>query len=158
MGLCWGGFALAYLLGIPKENFAKKLFGVYELDNLSPSNPIIGALDDKFLCPQSRFAGLPDKEMENAASKNIINLLAYGEESGYTIFETPDHSQVMHIGHPEYNAGRLASEAKRDQSNPNVPPISNFDFENPSNKWRMHRNTFFQQWIHYIYTTISLKD
>ena len=158
LGLCWGGFALAYLLGIPKENFAKKLFGVYELDNLSPSNPIIGALDDKFLCPQSRFAGLPDKEMENAASKNIINLLAYGEESGYTIFETPDHSQVMHIGHPEYNAGRLASEAKRDQSNPNVPPISNFDFENPSNKWRMHINTFFQQWIHYIYTTISLKD
>ena len=76
LGLCWGGFALAYLLGIPKENFAKKLFGVYELDNLSPSNPIIGALDDKFLCPQSRFAGLPDKEMENAASKNIINLLA----------------------------------------------------------------------------------
>ena len=54
--------------------------------------------------------------MENAASKNIINLLAYGEDSGYTIFETPDHSQVMHIGHPEYNAGRLASEAKRDQS------------------------------------------
>mgnify|MGYP001161282312 FL=1 len=158
LGLCWGGFALAYLLGIPKVNFTKKLFGVYELDNLSPSNPIIGALDDKFLCPQSRFAGLPDKEMENAASKNIINLLAYGEESGYTIFETPDHSQVMHIGHPEYNAGRLALEAKRDQSNPNVPPISNFDFENPSNKWRMHRNTFFQQWIHYIYTTISLKD
>jgi len=64
----------------------------------------------------------------------------------------------MHIGHPEYNAGRLASEAKRDQSNPSVPPISNFDFENPTNQWRMHRNTFFQQWIHYIYTSISLND
>ncbi|MBS20886.1 MAG: homoserine O-succinyltransferase, partial [Chloroflexi bacterium] len=71
-------------------------------------------------------------------------------ESGYTILETPDHKQLMHIGHPEYNKGRLALEAIRDQSNPNVPDIENFDFDKPLNKWRMHRNTFFQRWINFV--------
>jgi homoserine O-succinyltransferase len=157
LGLCWGGFALAYLSGIPKVNFSEKLFGVFELDNLDTSHPITGALDDKFFCPQSRYAGLSDHAMEKAQLNGEINLLAYGKESGYTIFESTDHRQLMHIGHPEYNAGRLANEAIRDRYNPSVPAISNFDFNNPMNQWRMHRNTFFQQWIHYCYTSISLK-
>jgi homoserine O-succinyltransferase len=157
LGLCWGGFALAYLSGIPKVNFSEKLFGVFELDNLDTSHPITGALDDKFFCPQSRYAGLSDHAREKAQLNGEINLLAYGKESGYTIFESTDHRQLMHIGHPEYNAGRLANEAIRDRYNPSVPAISNFDFNNPMNQWRMHRNTFFQQWIHYCYTSISLK-
>ena len=156
LGLCWGGFALAYMAGIDKLNFEKKLFGVYELDNLAPAHPIMNALDDKFLCPQSRFAGYTDAILEAAQAEGKINLLAHGGESGYTIFESADQTQIMHIGHPEYNASRLAHEAERDQNDPLVPPIANFDFENPVNRWRMHRNTFFQQWIHFCYTKISL--
>ena len=79
LGLCWGGFALAYMAGIDKLNFEKKLFGVYELNNLVPSHPIMNALDDKFLCPQSRFAGLTDAAMEVAQAEGKINLLAHGE-------------------------------------------------------------------------------
>lgn len=156
LGLCWGGFALAYLAGIEKINFEQKLFGVYELKNLRPNHSIMNALDDKFFCPQSRFAGLSDAAMENAADDGRINLLAYGRESGYAIFESSDQKQLMHVGHPEYNASRLAHEAIRDQDDPLVPPITNFDFQNPVNRWRMHRNTFFQQWIHSCYTKISL--
>ena len=156
LGLCWGGFALAYMAGIDKLNFEKKLFGVYELDNLAPAHPIMNALDDKFLCPQSRFAGYTDAILEAAQAEGKINLLAHGGESGYTIFESADQTQIMHIGHPEYNASRLAHEAERHQNDPLVPPIANFDFENPGNRWRMHRNTFFQQWIHFCYTKISL--
>ena len=85
----------------------------------------MGALDDKFVCPQSRFAGFEDEEVTDAIGRGDINALAYGKESGYTILETPDHKQLMHIGNPEYNKGRLALEARRDQANPNVPDIAN---------------------------------
>ena len=150
LGLCWAGFALAKLSGVEKITFERKLFGVYELDNLAANHRIMGALDDKFVCTQSRFAGFEDKEVTDAIGRGDINALAYGKESGYTILETPDHKQLMHIGHPEYNKGRLALEARRDQANPNVPDIANFDFDKPLNKWRMHRNTFFQRWINFV--------
>lgn len=150
LGLCWAGFALAKLSGLEKITFERKLFGVYELDNLTYNHPIMGALDDKFVCPQSRFAGFEDQEVEDAVSRGDVNALAHGKESGYTILETPDHKQLMHIGHPEYNKGRLAYEARRDQGNPKIPNIENFDFDNPLNRWRMHRNTFFQRWINFV--------
>ena len=158
LGLCWGAMALAYMAGVPKMIFDEKLFGVFELENLATSHPIMGALDDKFVCPQSRIAGASNADMEAAQTRGDLNLLAFGKESGYTIFETPDQKQIMHLGHPEYNSGRLAHEARRDLEDPTVPNISNFDFDNPENVWRMHRNTFFQQWIHFCYMAISLND
>ena len=71
MGLCWAGFALAKLSGLEKITFERKLFGVYELDNLTYNHPIMGALDDKFVCPQSRFAGIEDQEVEGAVSRAV---------------------------------------------------------------------------------------
>ena len=93
-------------------------------------------------------------DMQKAESRGDLNLLAYGEEAGYTIYETPDHKQLIHIGHPEYNSGRLAYEARRDSTDPAVPPISNFDFENPANVWKMHRHTFYQQWLNFCHSSI----
>ena len=158
LGLCWGAMALAYMVGISKLTFKEKLFGVFELENLAKCHPIMSALDDNFFCPQSRIAGTSNDEMELAQSRGDINLLAFGEKGGYSIFETADQKQIMHMGHPEYNSSRLAFEAKRDSSVPNVPEIHNFDFNNPKNIWRMHRNTFFQQWIRFCYMSISLNQ
>ena len=158
LGLCWGAMALAYMADVPKLTFKQKLFGVFELRNLATGHPIMGALDDKFLCPQSRIAGTANDVMEIAQERGDLNLLAFGEQSGYSIFETTDQKQIMHMGHPEYNSRRLAHEAKRDIHDPTVPEIHNFDFKQPENVWRMHRNTFFQQWIRYCYMKISLND
>ena len=157
LGLCWGAMALAYMAKVPKFTFKQKLFGVFELTNLVTDHPIMGALDDRFLCPQSRIAGTLNEQMEAAQRRGDLNLLAFGKESGYSIFETTDQKQIMHMGHPEYNSGRLAHEAKRDRNDPTVPKIYNFDFDKPKNVWRMHRNTFFQQWIHFCYMKISLQ-
>jgi len=85
-------------------------------------------------------------------------LLAHGKEAGYSIFSTTDERFIAHTGHPEYNATRLADEAKRDQDNPEVPPPANFDFNNPSNRWRSNRNIFFTQWVSYCYLKISTCD
>ena len=158
LGLCWAGFVMAYLEGVKKLNYDHKLFGVFELKNLAPDHPIIGELDDVFFCPQSRHAGMPDEAMEEASESGRLKLLAYGPEAGYSIFSTTDDRFIAHTGHPEYNATRLAEEAKRDHGNPEVPTPANFDFNNPLNCWRSHRNTFFAQWVSYCYLKISTHD
>jgi len=158
LGLCWAGFVMAYLEGVKKLNYDHKLFGVFELKNLAPDHPIIGELDDVFFCPQSRHAGMPDEAMEEASESGRLKLLAYGPEAGYSIFSTTDDRFIAHTGHPEYNATRLAEEAKRDQGNPEVTAPVNFDFNNPVNRWRSHRNTFFAQWVSYCYLKISTHD
>ena len=158
LGLCWAGFAMAFLEGIDKFNYERKLFGVFELENLDPTHPITGELDDVFWCPQSRHAGLADDAMDEARDAGILKLLAYGKAPGYTIFSTSDDRFIAHTGHPEYNATRLAFEAKRDLDNPEVKPPENFDFDNPKNRWRSHRNNFFIQWLRYCYLSISTRD
>ena len=56
LGLCWAGFALAYLAGVDKEPFNRKLFGVYPMRSLVPGHSLMGTQDDQFFCPQSRHA------------------------------------------------------------------------------------------------------
>jgi len=158
LGLCWAGFVMAYLEGVKKLNYDHKLFGVFELKNLAPDHPIMGELDDVFFCPQSRHAGMPDEAMEEASESGRLKLLAYGPEAGYSIFSTTDDRFIAHTGHPEYNATRLAEEAIRDHGNPEVPAPENFDFNNPLNRWRSHRNIFFAQWVSYCYLKISTHD
>jgi len=156
LGLCWAGFAMAYMAGVEKKNFNKKLFGVYPMKSLVPGHSLMGTQDDEFLCPQSRHAGLPDIEMERAEKKGKLRLLAHGEKVGYTIFETPDQRQLMHLGHPEYNVARLKAEMERDKKRGDVPPPENFDLAKTNTSWRSHRNLLFQQWLWFCYQRVSL--
>jgi len=155
MGICWGGLALAKHLGIEKTMYPRKIFGVFETKNLMEGHPITGDLDDVFWCPQSRFAGVPDRVLEDAQREGRVRLLARSDEAGYTIFETPDHRFVMHLGHPEYNSGRLVQESRRDQlrGRENVDAPQNFDLNEPLNRWKSHRNEFFSAWIKHVYLT-----
>ena len=156
LGLCWAGFAMAYLSGVNKNVFERKLFGVYPLKSLVPGHPLMGTQDDEFICPQSRFAGLPDNDMEQAQKEGRLNLLAYGEKVGYTIFETTDQKQLMHLGHPEYTVHRIISEISRDKKKGDVPPPENFDINCSKTSWRSHRNLLFQQWLWFCYQKVSL--
>ena len=156
LGLCWAGFALAYLAGVDKKVFDRKLFGVFPLKSLVPGHPLMGTQDDEFICPQSRFAGLPDLEMEKAQKEGKLNLLAYGENVGYTIFESNDQKQLMHLGHPEYTVHRIISEIERDKEKGDVPPPKNFDPNSSKTAWRSHRNLLFQQWLWFCYQQVSL--
>ena len=153
LGICWGAMALARMVEIKKELTAKKIFGVYSTKNLDSGHSITGDLDDYFACPQSRHAGYPDALLEAARDQGIVNLLGYSQEAGYTIFETTDQRYLMHLGHPEYNSGRLVEEFHRDEQagRADVEPPVNFDVSNPVNSWRSHRNEFFSQWIKHVY-------
>jgi homoserine O-succinyltransferase len=148
LGLCWGALALAYIAGVDKVNYGKKLFGVFETANLKPQHPIMGATNKTFWCPQSRHAGIPDNTLEAGHRAGDINLLAHSEETGYVIFETSDDRFLMHMGHPEYNSNRLVEEAIRDRQlgRVDVEPPKNFDLDHPVNSWHTHGTAFFNRW------------
>lgn len=157
LGICWGGMALAKAIGIEKITYDTKLFGIFETKNLVKSHPVTGDLDDVFRCPISRHSGYSDEVLEAERDKGNLRLLAHSEAAGYVIFETTDMRFLMHLGHPEYNSGRLVEETRRDRDKQrtDVKDPVNFDLSNPVNCWRSHRNEFFGQWIKNIYTETS---
>ncbi len=153
LGICWGGLALAYFNGIEKILYDQKLFGVYPLRNINRDHPVTGELDDIFMSPQSRFAGIPDDVLEEKAAAGELTLLAHSKNIGYVIFETADKRFMIHLGHPEYETERLGNEYKRDRSKglSNVKKPLNLDVEHPVNTWRSHSLEFFTQWIKDVY-------
>jgi homoserine O-succinyltransferase len=160
LGICWGGLALARMIGIEKKRYSRKLFGVFETRNLNQEHPITGNLDDIFWCPQSRHSGINDDVMTEAEKMGIVNLLAYSKSSGYVIFESSDRRFLMHLGHPEYHASRLVEEFRRDLAagRADVAPPENLDTENPLNRWKGQSTEFFSQWIKYIHKAVSFND
>ena len=153
LGLCWGGMALARILGMEKMIFKRKLFGVFSTRNIERHHPITGDTDDTFWCPQSRHSGVDDVELEQQQLAGNVRLLAYAPETGYTIFESSDRRFIMHLGHPEYEPERLVFEYARDRQlgREDLDPPLNLNLEMPLNTWRSHRNEFFSQWIKFVY-------
>jgi homoserine O-succinyltransferase/O-acetyltransferase len=153
LGLCWGALALAKFLGIEKTVLPKKVFGVFETKNLNRDHRITGDMDDVFCCPQSRHSGIPDDVLELERDKGRITLLAHAKDTGYIIFESSDQRFLMHLGHLEYEPGRLIEEYNRDMKlgRGDVDKPVNFDLDNPINTWRAHRNEFFAQWIKFVH-------
>lgn len=158
MGICWGGMVLGYLLGCEKVMVPRKLFGVYALRNLERNHRITGDTDDVFWCPQSRHATVSDAQLEDAARRGVLKLLAHSEEVGYCIFESADQRYVAHLGHPEYEPERLVFEYERDRAKgrTDVGAPVGLDLAAPANVWRSHRNEFFLQWLKCIYDRVSL--
>ncbi len=149
LGLCWGGLALAKLVGLDKVLFPKKLFGVFLNRNLNRGHPISGEFDDSFSCAHSRHSGITDRALEDASDHGLVNLLSHGPETGYSLFESSDRRFLMHLGHPEYEASRLVHEWQRDRAlgRSDVERPANFDPDQPRNLWRSHRNALFAEWL-----------
>lgn len=149
LGLCWGGMALAKLLGIEKRSFPEKLFGVYSNRNLSPGRGFLADSDDTFYCAHSRHSGICDDDLEQAADRGNVQLLSHGALTGYSVFASADGRFLMHLGHPEYDAERLLVEWRRDSSlgRTDVRPPYNFDPRAPANLWRAHGTTLFTRWL-----------
>ncbi len=156
LGISWGALAMATFLEIPRQELDQRLFGIFETRNIEETHPIMGALDDSFVCPQNRSSGVPDEVFELERDKGAISLLAYADAVGYVIAESDDQRFLMHFGHPEYEAATLVEEyARLKEQRSNTPAPVNFDLENPVNRWRGHRTCFFHQWIKKIHETIS---
>ncbi len=153
LGICWGGLALAKVLGIDKQPCREKLFGLFETRNIDREHRITGTLDDVFWCPQSRHSFIPDRVLEDASHRGLVNLLAHSDGAGYVIFESSDHRLLVHLGHPEYDTQRLVEEyiRDRDKGRVDVDRPKNLDINRPINRWRGNSHEFFSQWVKYVY-------
>jgi homoserine O-succinyltransferase len=149
LGLCWGGLALAKQLDIDKQLLPKKLFGVFQNRTLTAESDVVGARDESFWCAHSRHSGIRDDVLEQAAVDGRVNLLSHASDTGYSVFQSSDRRFLMHLGHPEYDAHRLAFEWQRDQSlgRTDVEAPQNFDPHAPTEVWRSHRATLFSNWL-----------
>jgi homoserine O-succinyltransferase len=149
LGLCWGALALAQLLGIDKSTFGTKLFGVFALDVLANDHPLVRGLEPSFLCPQSRHSGLTPTSVAAAAAAGGVRVLAGSPKAGPVILDSTDHRYVMHVGHPEYDADRLAFEYERDRASElsSVHAPENFDLQQPAATWRLASVSFFRAWF-----------
>jgi homoserine O-succinyltransferase len=149
LGLCWGGLALGALLGVPKTRLPRKLFGVFENRPVDPSQPLLANQGERFWCAHSRHSGILDADLEQVAADGRVRPLSYAPETGYSLFESPDHRFVMHLGHPEYVADRLVFEWERDRTlgRADVDPPQNFDPAAPVTSWHSHREAFLESWV-----------
>jgi homoserine O-succinyltransferase/O-acetyltransferase len=151
LGLCWGALAVAHLLyGLPKQVYDTKVSGMYETDRLVADGPIAACLDDRFWSTHSRFAGFDDAALD---ASGAVRAVARSPHAGTVIAESYDHGAVMHIGHPEYTAGRLVDEYRRDtaQGMDTVRPPANVDLDRPVNQWRSHSLVFFASWVRLVH-------
>lgn len=149
LGICWGGLAMARILGLNKEVFPKKQFGVFHTSNLDENHPLGRALSSRFHCPVSTHAGIGDDVWEEAEQKGMARLLAYSPKIGYLIAESADGRFLMHFGHPEYGALRLPEEFKRDvaRGKTDVEPPENVDLSKPENLWENDAASFFEELV-----------
>jgi homoserine O-succinyltransferase len=151
LGLCWGALGVGHLLyGLPKEVYPQKVSGMYETDRLVDDGPIAAGLDDRFWSTHSRFAGFDDAALD---ATDGVRAVARSAEAGTVIAESCDQSVVMHIGHPEYYASRLADEYRRDLALgvDGVRAPANVDLDRPVNRWRSHSLMFFASWVRLVH-------
>lgn len=142
LGLCWGAMALAKLLGVEKQRYARKLFGVYPMRSLVEGGEVS-------YCAQSRHAGYEDRTLEEHASSDTLELLMHSDQVGYSVFRSADRRFVMHLGHPEYDAERLVFEYVRDRAlgRADVAAPHGLDLAAPSQSFRSHGRQFFAAWL-----------
>ncbi len=145
LGLCWGGVAVGRFLGLRKTLFDRKLFGVFRSRWLAPGHWSADPAGEEFDCPQSRYASLEQRGLERAAEEGRLRLLASSAEAGCFVFETADGRFAAHLGHPEYDAGRILFEYRRDRELGLVP--ANFDPAAPLDTWRAASEGFFDRWL-----------
>ena len=158
LGIGGGALVLASLEGIEGTPLPQRQIGVHELENIYNYHPITGELDDTSCCPQNYWTGIEDSVMERAKAEGRLNLLAFGRECGYVIFETPDHRFIMHTGHPEYSVQRLLDEANRKDARIASHVFTGFEMEPLVNRWRGHQYSFFTSWLKYCYIQVSMNS
>lgn len=113
MGICFGGLALLYSLGVEKEVYAEKRFGVVPL---TPSDPSRSAqfLDRPCHMPVATWA-LPCRSSLVPLLGNRLRSIAEHTEHGPLVLETADELMYIVLGHPEYRLQCLYDEWSRDK-------------------------------------------
>jgi homoserine O-succinyltransferase len=96
--------------GIERRPLGEKLSGVFECSKAS-RHPIIAGLPAQWSTPHSRYNEVP----EAALSAKGYEILARSADAGADLFVAGRRSLFLFVqGHPEYDAGALLREYRRD--------------------------------------------
>lgn len=151
--ICWGAqAALHYHYGINKSETDGKVFGIFLHKNLNPTCPLLRGFDDVFYAPHSRHTAIDEEAL---ASCDKLELLASSKEAGAYLIVGRNGRQIFVTGHPEYDAGTLASEYERDVNlgKPIEIPKNYYKKDDPSLApivtWRAHAHLLYTNWLNY---------
>ena len=151
LGICWGAMALAEREGARREVLSRKISGVFRHTVRARGAAVTGLSGDGFACPHSRFAGFSADEIARAEAEGRLVEIADGGEAGPALLATPDGRAWMHLGHPEYDAGRLGAEWRRDEAagRTDVDPPRGYDLvqDRPAFAWGEDSRAFLRAWL-----------
>jgi len=151
--ICWGAQAALYhRYGVPKYELPAKMFGVFEHQNLGPTEKILRGFDDVFLAPHSRHTEFRRPDLEKVPG---LKILAESDEAGVYIAAMEDGRHVFVTGHAEYDRMTLKAEYDRDVSRglEIAVPKNYYPNDDPSKppvvRWRSHGHQLYANWLNY---------
>lgn len=158
MHICWASQAgLYYHYGIPKQQLAAKLSGIYPHHLLNPKARLFRGFDEEYFAPHSRHT---QSDPQAIARQPELRVLSVSPQAGIHIVSDQESKQFFVSGHSEYDLYTLRDEYQRDIANGlDVPlPLNYFPNDDPSQKpvnhWRAHANLLFTNWLnYYVYQT-----
>lgn len=156
LGICWGGMAIAKILGIEKVVMSQKVFGLHKFKNILSGHPLMQDVKSEFFFPVSTHAVLSNECVQQKISSGSICGLAYNDSIGYGLLVSPDSKILICLAHPEYRVERLLAEYRRDWGVDLLEP----DFLHRSSSGLMFNQaidkTVFFRWFKSIEEEISL--
>nr|AGT02609.1 homoserine O-succinyltransferase [Strigomonas oncopelti] len=154
MFICWAAQAALYhFYGIPKYPLEKKMFGVFEVDNLLPLHPMLRGFDDVFFAPHSRHT---DVRKEDIVKHKDLDILAESRDAGVHMVAGRGGRELFITGHAEYSRMTLDAEYKRDADKglPIEIPRNYYRDDDPQQmpvvRWRGHGNLMYTNWLNYF--------
>jgi homoserine O-succinyltransferase len=134
--------------GIRRRTLSDKLCGVYECSTVSDHHLTEG-LPARSWMPHSRWNDLP----ENALSSRGYRVVTRSKEAGVDTFVKHGKSlSVFFQGHPEYEAGSLSLEYRRDErrflnGESTIRPLPPHGLRN---SWHFSAVQMYRNWLRYL--------
>ena len=160
--VCWGAQAgLYHRYGIPKYDLPKKMFGVFEHNNLAPTERLMRGFDDIFMAPHSRHTEIRREDLEKVPE---IQILSESADAGIYMVGTRDGRHIFITGHSEYDPLTLKAEYDRDikKGLPINIPRNYFPNDDPTQppqvRWRGHASLLFANWLNYYVYQVTPFD
>ena len=156
MYICWGAMAALYhFYGINKRVQKDKISGIYKC-KIVKDDLVLTNLDDKIFIPNSRYAGIDEKDIKKHKE---LKILLKSKKAGVVLLR--DKKSLFMLGHPEYTKNTLDLEYKRDlKAKLKIKkPINYYDKKGKIKySWRCEANCIFSNWLNYeVYQATPFK-
>lgn len=149
--ICWAAqAALQRFHGVPKDELADKLSGVFTHKVVAQGSPLLRGFGDCFPVPVSRRSEVRRADLPEGCG---LEVLAEAADSGLCLIEDWPRRATYMFNHLEYDAGTLGEEFVRDRKAglPAALPRNYFPDDDPGQQpianWRAYGHLLFRNWL-----------